>query len=161
MAQTLPGFQVTAYATGLDNPRLIRRAPNGDLFVAESGPGRIKVLRGIQRDGKAAKVEVFVTDLTKPFGIAFYPPGPNPQYVYIANTNSVVRFQYQNGDLKVRGRKETVTDLPGGGLLRGGGHWTRDLAFSPDGKRCSSPLAHSPASAAPITTLLNLNSDEY
>ena len=133
--QAPAGFQVTAYATGLENPRLIRRAPNGDLFVAESAPGRIKVLRGMQANGKAATVEVFATDLTKPFGIAFYPPGPNPQFVYIANTNSVVRFPYQNGDLRARGQKQAVTGLPGGGLLRGGGHWTRDIAFSFDGKK--------------------------
>jgi glucose/arabinose dehydrogenase len=133
--QTLPGFQVTAYATELDNPRLIRRAPNGDLFVAESAPGRIKVVRGTRPDGTAARVEVFATDLTKPFGIAFYPPGPNPQFVYVANTDSVVRFPYQNGDRKARGPKQSITGLPGGGLLRDGGHWTRDIAFSLDGKK--------------------------
>ncbi|HSM78639.1 MAG TPA: hypothetical protein VLT57_13465, partial [Bryobacteraceae bacterium] len=44
--KALPGFKVTQYATGLDNPRLILRAPNGDIFLAESGPGRLKVLRG-------------------------------------------------------------------------------------------------------------------
>ncbi len=133
--KTLPGFQVSAYATGLDNPRIIRRAPNGDLFVADSDAGRIKVFRGTRPDGTAGQMEVFATDLTKPFGIAFYPPGPNPQFIYIANTDSVVRFSYQNGDLKVRGQKQTIASLPGGGFLRGGGHWTRDLAFSLDGRK--------------------------
>lgn len=133
--QAPPGFQVTEYASELDNPRLIRRAPNGDLFVAESGPGRIKVFRGTRPDGTAAKVEVFAADLTKPFGIAFYPPGPHPQFVYIANTDAVVRFPYQNGDLKSRGRKQTITDLPGSWILRGGGHWTRDIVFSLDGRK--------------------------
>jgi glucose/arabinose dehydrogenase len=73
--KALPGFTVTQYITGLQNPRLIRRAPNGDLFVAESEPGRIRVLRGIGADGKAQTVEVFAAGLTQPFGIAFYPPG--------------------------------------------------------------------------------------
>ena len=134
--KTLPGFKVTEYATGLDRPREIRRAPNGDLFVAESEANRIKVLRGMDANGKAQTVEVFAGDLKQPFGIAFYPPGPNPQFVYIGNTDSVIRFPYQNGDLKARGPQQVIVpDIPGGGRLRGGGHWTRDLAFTPDGKK--------------------------
>jgi glucose/arabinose dehydrogenase len=78
--KALPGFTVTQYVTDLQNPRLIRRAPNGDLFVAESEPGRIRVLRGVSADGKAQTEEIFAAGLTQPFGIAFYPPGPNPQY---------------------------------------------------------------------------------
>jgi len=134
--KALPGFTVTLYAADLQNPRLIRRAPNGDLFVAESEPGRIRVLRGISGDGKARTVAVFATGLTQPFGIAFYPPGPNPQYVYVANTGSVVRFPYRNGDMKARGTAETIVpDIPSGGRLTGGGHWTRDLAFTRDGSK--------------------------
>ena len=133
--QAPPGFQVTLFATGLDNPRLVRRAPNGDLFVAESSPGRIRVLRGVGADGRAATVSIFAENLKKPFGIAFYPPGANPKFVYVGNTDEVVRFAYENGDLKARGGPSPVASLPGGGLLRGGGHWTRDIAFSPDGRR--------------------------
>jgi glucose/arabinose dehydrogenase len=134
--QAPPGFKVEQFAVGLQNPRLIRTAPNGDLFVAESGPGRIRVLRGINGKGQADTMEIFATGLTQPFGIAFYPLGPEPKYVYVANTDSVVRFPYQNGDLKARGPQETVVaSLPGGGRLRGGGHWTRDVAFSLDGKK--------------------------
>jgi len=134
--KALPGFTVTQYVTGLHNPRLVRRAPNGDLFVAESEPGRIRVLRGVGADGKARTVEIFATGLTQPFGIAFYPPGPDPQYVYVANTGSVVRFPYRNGDLKARGAAETIVpDIPSGGRLTGGGHWTRDLAFTLDGSK--------------------------
>ncbi len=134
--QAPAGFKVEQYAAGLENPRLIRTAPNGDLFVAESSPGRIKVFRGISKDGKAEKVEVFASGLRQPFGIAFYPPGPNPKYVYVANTDSVVRFPYENGDLKPRGAEQVVVpNLPAGGRLRGGGHWTRDIAFSLDGKK--------------------------
>ncbi len=128
------GFAVQLYATGLRNPRLIRAAPNGDVFLAESATGKIKALRGIDNLGGVEKIEDFATGLNKPFGIAFYPLGPQPQWVYVANTDSVVRFPYSNGDLKARGPAQKLCDLPGGGLLRGGGHWTRDIAFSLDGK---------------------------
>jgi glucose/arabinose dehydrogenase len=128
------GFSVQLYASGFHNPRLIRAAPNGDVFLAESQPGNIKVLRGIDAKGSAQQVVTFASGLDKPFGIAFYPPGPEPQWVYIGNTSSVVRFPYRNGDLKARGPAQKICDLPGGGQLRGGGHWTRDIAFSSDGK---------------------------
>src|SRR5258708_9873219 len=122
--QTLPGFKVTEYVAngeGLDNPRLIRKAPNGDLFLAESQPGRIRVLRGFGTNGHAQTIELFAKDLKLPFGIAFYPPGSNPSYVYIGNTDSLVRFPYQNGDLKARGPQEVIVpDLPSGGRVRGG-----------------------------------------
>jgi glucose/arabinose dehydrogenase len=134
--QAPQGFQVELYAGGLQNPRLIRTAPNGDLFLAESDPGKILVFRGVTAAGKAAQVATFTTGLHRPFGIAFYPPGPNPQFVYVGNTDSVVRFPYSNGDLKARGPQETViAKLPSGDeRVGGGGHWTRDLAFSLDGK---------------------------
>lgn len=133
--QAAPGFKVELYAEGLNNPRLIRTAPNGDLFLAESRPGRIKVFRGITPDGKSEESSVFASGLNQPFGIAFYPLGPNPQYVYVANTDSVVRFAYKNGDLKASGSPQKLAGLPGGGLLEGGGHWTRDIAFSLDGRK--------------------------
>src|SRR5690349_16230650 len=64
--QAPSGFKVQLYAKGLNNPRLIRTAPNGDLFVAESGPGQVKVFRGIGNDGSAEKMEVFATGLSQP-----------------------------------------------------------------------------------------------
>jgi glucose/arabinose dehydrogenase/cytochrome c5 len=124
------GFTVQLYSTGLDNPRLIRTAPNGDLFLAESSSGKIKVFRGITADGKPAKTSVFAEGLNEPYGIAFYPPGNNPQWIYIGNTNAVVRFPYKNGDLKATGPSQHIADLP-----YGGGHWTRDVQFTPDGKK--------------------------
>jgi glucose/arabinose dehydrogenase len=129
------GFEVDLLAEGLRNPRKIIAAPNGDLFVAESGPGRVKVLREGE-GGKVALTEVYASGLRQPFGIAFYPPGLEPRFVYVANTDAVVRFPYSNGDLKTSGKEEVVVpDLPGGGRLRGGGHWTRDVVFSADGKK--------------------------
>lgn len=133
--QAPAGFKVELYTTGLTNPRLIRTAPNGDLFVAESAANRIHVFRGVGDDGKPKQAEVFAEGLSQPFGIAFYPAGPHPRWVYIGNTDGIVRFPYQSGDLKARGPAEKIADLPGGGRLRGGGHWTRDLVFSKDGKR--------------------------
>lgn len=137
MPQALPGFKVELYAAKLDNPRLIRTAPNGDLFLAESETDKIKVFRGVNENGEAETTEVFATGLDRPFGIAFYPPGPDPQWLYVGNTGNVVRFPYHNGDLKATGVQQLVVrDLPGGaGKLGGHGHWTRDVVFSRDGKK--------------------------
>lgn len=130
------GFKVEEFVTGLENPRLLRTAPNGDIFLAESRAGKIRVLRAPDGAGKPQVNEIFASGLDRPFGIAFYPPGPNPQYVYIANTGAVIRFAYRNGDLKARGQAEVIVpNIPGGGQLRGGGHWTRDVVFSKDGKK--------------------------
>lgn len=125
------GFKVELYASGMPQPREIRRAPNGDLFVSESNAGQVEIFRGITSDGKPKERSVFATGLRDNFGIAFYPLGSNPQYVYFGNTNSVIRYAYHNGDLKASGAAQTIIpELPAGG-----GHWTRDLAFSPDGSK--------------------------
>ena len=130
-----PGFEVDLLAEGLNNPRKMITAPNGDLFIAESQPGRVKVLRQ-DKDGKVAGTHVFAGHLRQPFGLAFYPPGPNPKFLYVGNTDSVIRFPYENGDLKARGAEQMIVpDIPGGGRLQGGGHWTRDVVFSADGKK--------------------------
>jgi len=132
--QAPQGFKVQIYADHLDRPRLLRTAPSGEVFVSESEAGTIKVLRGLDPQGRATGVATFAKGLKKPFGLAFYPPGPDPQWLYVAETHAVVRFPYRKGDLEARGPAEKLAELPGGGRLRGGGHWTRDLAFSPDGK---------------------------
>lgn len=132
-----PGFKIEQYASGFRDPRYLLTAPNGDIFVVESRADQIKVLRDTAGDGKPDVTQLFTQDhLRKPFGIAFYPPGADPQYLYVANTDGVIRFPYRNGDLKARGPAEKLgAHLSPGGLLRGGGHWTRGLAFSPDGKK--------------------------
>ena len=85
---------------------------------------------------RPTRLETFAIGLKQPFGIAFWPPGPAPRFVYIGNTDSIVRFPYKNGDLKAGGPAQTVVaSIPGGGHLEGGGHWTRDVVFSPDGAR--------------------------
>jgi glucose/arabinose dehydrogenase len=120
------GFEVNLFASGLAGPRIVRTAPNGDIFVAESLAGRVSVLRP---NGTApAQPTVFASGLNYPFGIAFYPPGNDPRWVYVGNTDSVVRFPYRNGDVTARGDAETIApNLPLGG------HRTRDVMFSPDG----------------------------
>lgn len=124
------GFKVELFATGLENPRTLRTAPNGDIFLTESNAGRIRVFRGVTDDGKPQLSAVFATGLKHPYGLAFYPPGPDPQWLYVGSTAEVVRFPYHNGDLKASGSLQHIADLPDTG-----GHWTRALAFSLDGKR--------------------------
>jgi glucose/arabinose dehydrogenase len=103
------GFVVELFAAGLAEPRQIRLAPDGAVFVAESGAGRITVFRGEKR-------AVFADGLDHPFGIAF-----RGGDVYVAETGAVTRFR--------GAKRERLFDLPTGG------HWTRDLAFSADGKK--------------------------
>ncbi|HKX27209.1 MAG TPA: PQQ-dependent sugar dehydrogenase, partial [Blastocatellia bacterium] len=130
------GYRVVRFVDNLTNPRMIRTAPNGDLFVVESAANRVRLLRDANGDGQPEINEVFTEGLNQPFGVAFYPPGPSPLYVYVANTGSVVRFPYQSGDTRPRGPAETVvSNISGGGQLPGGGHWTRDLVFSLDGSK--------------------------
>ncbi|HEX4043302.1 MAG TPA: PQQ-dependent sugar dehydrogenase [Xanthobacteraceae bacterium] len=121
------GFEVNLFASGLSGPRIIRTAPNGDMFVAESEAGRIRVLRA--NGGGPPQASVFASGLTYPFGIAFYPPGGDPQWVYVGDTDAVVRFPYRNGDVAARGEAQSIVPR-----LPLGGHHTRDIAFSPDGK---------------------------
>jgi glucose/arabinose dehydrogenase len=132
-----PGFQVELFAANLRDPRVLRVAPNSDIFVAESEPGRIRVLRAADGADKPSSDDVFASGLTEPFGMAFYPPGPDPQWVYIANTGSVVRYPYRSGDLKARGKPEVIVrDLArAGGRAVQRGHITRDIVFSKEGRQ--------------------------
>lgn len=133
-----PGFTVNELAGGLEQPRVVQVAPNGDIFVVESKAGRVQILRDADGDGKAESRSVYVEDLQRPFGLLFYPTGSDaPTHVYIANTDSVVRFPYRAGDSKVSGPVEPlITNIPSGNeSVGGGGHWTRDIAFSKDNQR--------------------------
>ena len=119
------GFQVNIFAKDLKRPRFMAVAPNGDIFVAETGASQITILRDPQNTGGAQQSEVFADKLNLPFGIAFH-----DDFVYVGNTNEVVRFRYDPKTSKRLGNSEHVLDLPGGG-----GHFTRTVAFSPDGKK--------------------------
>jgi len=127
-----PGFTVRLFASRLSGPRLLRVAPNGDIFIAETRANRIRVLRAADGADAPSENQIFAAGLDRPFGIAFYPPGNNPQWIYVANNNSVVRFPYHSGDLAAGGDAQMIvphlTDS-------NGGHTTRDVAFSKDGKR--------------------------
>jgi glucose/arabinose dehydrogenase len=127
--QVPPGFRIERFAEGLSDPRLLKVAPNGDIFVAETGSGRIRVLRAADGASSPSMNEIFARGLSEPFGIAFFPGGDNPQWIYVANTDSIVRFAYRAGDLKASGPPETLASLPAGG------HSTRNIVFTKDDRR--------------------------
>jgi glucose/arabinose dehydrogenase len=129
----LPGFTVKPFLTGVSAPRLLRVAPNGDIFIAETHEGRIRVLRAADGAEAPSGNEVFADGLSGPFGIAFYPTTGEPKWVYVAETDSVVRYPYQSGDMKARGPAQTI--IPVLAPSNNGGHSTRDVAFSNDGRR--------------------------
>ena len=126
------GFTVKMFAQGLRNPRLVRTAPNGDIFIAETGENRIRVMRTADGADAPTENQIFAEHLDQPFGISFYPPGDHPKWIYVANNNSVVRFEYKDGDLKASVAPEVIIPKL---AQTTGGHTTRDVVFSRDGKR--------------------------
>jgi glucose/arabinose dehydrogenase len=121
---TVPqGFRVNIFAKEFKRPRWLTAAPNGDIFLADTGAGEIIVLRDPQNTGGAQEREVFAGGMKRPFGIAFH-----ENYVYVGNTNELVRFRYDPKNSKRLGEREHLLDLPTGG------HDTRSLTFSADGK---------------------------
>ena len=126
-----PGFSVQPFAH-LKGPRMVRVAPNGDIFVAETDAGQVSVLRTADGAGQPSLSQVFISGVDRPFGIAFYPAGANPQWIYIASANSVARYPYANGDVKARGPAQTIVAKLAANTSD---HSTRDLAFSADGRK--------------------------
>ncbi len=121
---TVPaGFRINIYATDFKEPRWLTVAPNGDIFLADTGAGEVIVMRDPQKTGGAQEREIFVDHMRQPFGIAFH-----ENYVYVGDTNEVVRFRYDPKTSKRLGEKEHLMDLPTGG------HSTRALVFSADGR---------------------------
>ena len=135
--QAPAGFKVELFAESLKgddgksiSPRTIITAPNGDFFVAAQNQGEVLAFRA-GADGKMESMSVYASKLNLPFGLAFYPPGPNPKYLYVGDTDKILRFAYNAGDVKATGDPETVvTDLPAGP-----NHFSRGVAFSLDGKQ--------------------------
>jgi glucose/arabinose dehydrogenase len=125
--QVPPGFKVSVFAKGFTQPRWLAVAPNGDVFVADSAIGEVVVLQDPQSRGSVQSREIFADRLNLPFGIAFH-----DDYVYVANTNEVVRFRYDPKTSQRLGEAEHVLDLPGMGYNQ---HWTRSLTFSPYGEK--------------------------
>ena len=128
--QVPPGFRIGLFASRLSGPRAMRVAPNGDIFVAETRAGRIRLLRAADGADKPSETATFASGLDRPFGLAFYPGGPDPQWLYVGTTGAVLRFPYRSGDLATRGAAQTIAHLPSRS-----GHSTRDVAFSNDGTR--------------------------
>lgn len=147
-----PGFEVAAFAEGLDNPRWLYVLPNGDVLVAEAtteklagdvptevleglrGSGslgksanRITLLRDADRDGKAEVREVFLSGLNHPFGMLLLGRG-----FYVANTDAVMRFEYGDGVTRPSSPGRKVLDLPAGGYNN---HWTRNIIANPGGTK--------------------------
>ncbi|MGN6620909.1 MAG: PQQ-dependent sugar dehydrogenase [Sphingomonas sp.] len=145
------GLQVAAFAAGLDHPRWLYVLPNGDVLVAEttgppsSGGGikgmvarhvmdragagvpsanRITLLRDTNHDGVAESRTVLVSGLNSPFGMALM-----GGYLYVGDTDALVRFPFTPGQTKITVKPEKVVDLPHGGM-----HWTRNVLAAPDGK---------------------------
>lgn len=122
------GFKINVFAEGdFKYPRWMVLAPNGDVFLADSRANSVIVLRDSNKDGVAEERFVFSDKLEQPFGMAFW-----KDYFYVANTNAIVRFKYKPGQTKAEGEPEKIVDLTRGGYNQ---HWTRNLIFSPDGKK--------------------------
>ncbi|MEQ1762249.1 MAG: sorbosone dehydrogenase family protein [Pyrinomonadaceae bacterium] len=126
---TVPkGFKVNVYAEGgFRYPRWMALAPNGDVFVADSRANSIIVLRDKNKDGVAEEQFTWSDKLSQPFGMAFH-----KDWLYVANTDSVVRFSYKSGQTQAAGEPEKLVELTAGGYNQ---HWTRNVIFSPDGKK--------------------------
>src|SRR5262245_34226017 len=146
---TVPqGFTIDTYAEGVQGARLMVYAPNGDLFVSQTGANVIGVFRDTNKDGLPDERSVFIqgppprgrggpprgaaagpapapAGPVSPFGLAFH-----DGYLYVGNTDAVVRYKYTPGDLKAQGEPEKLLDLPGGG-----NHFTRNVIFSADGRK--------------------------
>jgi glucose/arabinose dehydrogenase len=150
------GLAVNAFATGLDHPRWLYVLPNGDVLVAESnGPprpddakgikgsimkmlkkragggvpsaNRITLLRDADGDGVAETRTVFLAGLNSPFGMTLV--GSD---LYVANTDSVLRFRYRAGDTQISAPGVKLVDLPAGTINH---HWTKNVIASRDGAR--------------------------
>ncbi len=117
--QAPAGFHVTVFARGFQEPRYLAVAPDGDVFLADPRAGEVIVLDDSGHGGASRRRTVFARDLTRPFGIAFH-----EDYVYIADTDEVIRFRYDPKTSKRLGKRQHVLDLPGGGM-----HWTRTVVF--------------------------------
>jgi glucose/arabinose dehydrogenase len=134
------GFTSNVFAEGgFKRMRWVAAAPNGDVFATDSDVNTLTVLRDTNGDGTADERHVFAEGLKRPFGIAF-----GAGHVYVANAGSVVRWPYKAGQLKAEGTGQTIVEMPAEP-----GHWTRNLAFNPDGSRLYVAIGSSSDAGAP------------
>jgi glucose/arabinose dehydrogenase len=121
---TVPaGFQISLFASDFKEPRWLAAAPNGDIFLADTHGGAIYILRDPQQTGGAHERVTFLSGLDEPFGIVVH-----DDYIYVGDTNAVLRYKFDPKTSKRLGEAEKLMDLPRGG------HSTRALVFSADGK---------------------------
>lgn len=125
------GFTVTKFADNLVNPRWIYAAPNGDIFVAESGtrrsPNRVTLFRDTDHDGKPDFRSVFISGLRQNLGMLVL----NNSF-YVGNTDGIVQYPYKAGDTSLTGEGKKIVELPAGGYNN---HWTRNLISNPEGTK--------------------------
>ena len=119
MPQAPQGFTVSLFASGLTHPRFLAVAPNGDVFVTEPDAGKITVL-----SPNGSRRTTFASGLNEPHGIAFHDGA-----LYVADMTAVYKFDYKDGQRKAGPKTRISKDAFGDG-----GHFTRDIAFGPDGR---------------------------
>jgi glucose/arabinose dehydrogenase len=117
------GFQINLFASDFKEPRWLAVAPNGDIFLADTHGGAIYILRDPQQTGGTQQRVTFLSGLDEPFGIVVH-----DDYIYVGDTNAVLRYKFDPKTSKRLGEAEKLMDLPRGG------HSTRALVFSADGK---------------------------
>ena len=120
------GFRVQVFAD-VDKARWLAMTPEGEVLCVSSRTNTIYKLSDPDGDGVAEEKTVFADEgngLKLPFGIAFV-----DQHFYVGNTDAVVRWRYGDGQERIEGEPETVTELPGQGYNQ---HWTRNVVASPD-----------------------------
>ncbi|HZS04387.1 MAG TPA: PQQ-dependent sugar dehydrogenase [Blastocatellia bacterium] len=117
------GFTVSVFASGVTNGRLMAVSPDGVLYVARQSQSDVVALPDRDKDGRADKMEIVASGLTRPHSLAFH-----QGYLYIATNPAVLRVKYSGG--KVEGTPEKFIDLP----VSTTPHWTRTIAFGRDGK---------------------------
>ncbi|MFG6431377.1 PQQ-dependent sugar dehydrogenase [Roseateles sp. LYH14W] len=122
------GFKVNLWAKDPDRGRVMVKAPNGDIFISSTTKRLVKVFRSSTGE-TADVVSTFAAGMDRPFGMAFWPTGANPQYLYVAFVNSIVRYPYRNGDLVAGGEPEVVVPRLSQAV---GAHSSRTLVFSAD-----------------------------
>jgi hypothetical protein len=128
-----PGFTMSVFATDTTGARKMLLAPNGDILLSETQANKIVVMHPSADGTHADHITTYAQGLVLPHGMAFYPNAQHPQWLYVAETNRVVRYAYKPGDTQASGVPQIV--VPQLSPVAGGGHFSRDVVFSPDGKK--------------------------